>query len=103
MLFFKANQRNSSRVLLTLDMLNLKSIVHPCADRLMFRDPGNDLTFLGLSSSQLKNTGNYTSTRSKGYLCHPQLEVYISTNPIKNILIKFNFHKTSTNDLISLY
>ena len=84
--------------MVTVDALNLKSIVYPCADRLVFRDLHNDLTFLDLNVAQLKATGNFTSTRDKGYLCHPQWEVGVDSfidrttrkvSPLLSTLAKF--------------
>lgn len=72
---FQGNQRNASRVLLTLNSLNLKSVAYPCADRLIFRDLKNDLTILDMSANKLKATGNFTSTKAKGYVCQLQIEV----------------------------
>ena len=74
----KGNQRNSSRVMLTLDSLNLKSTLFQCADHLVFRDLKNSLTILDVNAVHLLDTGNYTSTKAKGYLCQPQTEVKFS-------------------------
>jgi len=58
----------------TLEALNVKSIAYPCADRLVFRDFQNDLTILDVNAVQMKVTGNFTNTKEKGYICHPQWE-----------------------------
>nr|CAH0112384.1 unnamed protein product [Daphnia galeata] len=71
---FQGNRRSSSRVMLTLYSVNLKSVTYPCADRLIFRDFKNDLTILDVNANRLKATGNYTSTRGKGYLCQLQFQ-----------------------------
>ena len=60
---------------MTLEALNVKSIAYPCADRLVFRDFQNDLTILDVNAVQMKVTGNFTNTKEKGYICHPQWEV----------------------------
>lgn len=73
----KANRRNASRVMITLHSLNLKSATYPCADRLIFRDFKNDLTMLDVNANRLKATGNFTTTKGKGYLCQLQFQVII--------------------------
>ena len=64
--------------MLTLDSLNLKSTLFQCADHLVFRDLKNSLTILDVNAVHLLDTGNYTSTKAKGYLCQPQTEVKFS-------------------------
>lgn len=84
-LFIQGNRRSSSRVMLTLYSVNMKSVTHPCADRLIFRDFKNDLTILDVNANRLKATGNYTSTRGKGYLCQLQFQVVFNTIPNEDI------------------
>jgi hypothetical protein len=88
-LFLQGNRRSSSRVMLTLYSVNMKSVTHPCADRLIFRDFKNDLTILDVNANRLKATGNYTSTRGKGYLCQLQFQVEFNT-----IMKTFKFNYT---------
>lgn len=88
-LFIQGNRRTSSRVMLTLYSVNMKSVTHPCADRLIFRDFKNDLTILDVNANRLKATGNYTSTRGKGYLCQLQFQVEFNT-----IMKTFKFNYT---------
>lgn len=71
--------------MLTLYSVNMKSVTHPCADRLIFRDFKNDLTILDVNANRLKATGNYTSTRGKGYLCQLQFQVVFNTIPNEDI------------------
>lgn len=71
----QGNQRNASRVLLTINNISLRSNAYPCADRLIFRDLKNDLSILDMSGNKLKATGNFTSNKGKGYLCQLQFEV----------------------------
>lgn len=69
--------------MLTINSMNLKSVAYPCADRLVFRDLKNDLTILDMNSNKLKATGNFTSTKGKGYLCQLQLQTSNLTSPIR--------------------
>lgn len=74
----QGNRRNSSRVLLTLEALNLKSTLYPCADNLMLRDAKNDLTVLDVDAVHLADTGNFTASKAKAYLCQHQTDVRFS-------------------------
>lgn len=82
----QGNRRNSSRVLLTLEALNLKSTLYPCADNLMLRDAKNDLTVLDVDAVHLADTGNFTASKAKAYLCQHQTDVRFS------IFFLFPFH-----------
>lgn len=83
----QGNRRNASRVMITLYAINLKSMTYPCVDRLIFRDLKNDLTILDVNANRMKATGNYTSTKGKGYLCQLQFQVTWRNDSINLVMI----------------